>query len=207
MFKDKYKNILIAIVLCLCLYIGYLHYAKPILVSTPQNSISTPSGLIKVALQNNFHISKYQATEFSRQVNESLNKPPDNVVKTTGSEWEKMAKKVGGRADFILVTDPKNPDQKPNPPKDSTVNLNQYNLFAYPKTQVVLAYSPGNEVLASYQWKVVKAKGFTGYLGPYGRVDINGGKSTVGVMMIFTENSTGKGEQNIETGKKDSKSK
>ena len=175
------------LVLAVCFLI-YQHFQKPTVVSAPHYQVITPSGLIKVALDNKFHISKYQAESFSEQIKESEGKAPEVIIPAKGSTWEKMSKDYAAKvkADFAIVTDPKNPNQKPNPPKDSTVNLNQYNLFAYPKTQAVIAYSPGTEVILSYQWKIIKAKGFQGYIGPYGRVDLNDGqRSSLGVMIIL----------------------
>lgn len=185
--QRKSHIIYVVIIALLVGYVGYVNFYPPKVIPTTQNQLSTPSGLIKVSLQNNFKMSKYQAEEFSRQINESLDKPPDKVIPTTGSEWEKMAKKNSNGADIVFVTDPKHPNQKPNPPKDSVVNLNQYNLFAYPKTQAIIGFSPGKEVIASFQWKVVKGKGFAGYLGPYGRADLEKPeRSTLGVMITIS---------------------
>lgn len=185
----QYKSHIIYVVIIALLvgYVGYVHFFPPKVIGTTQNQLSTPSGLIKVSLQNNFKISEYQAKEFSQQINESLDKPPDKVIPTTGSEWEKMAKKYSNGADIVFVTDPKRPGQKPNPGKDDVVNLNQYNLFAYPKTQAIIGFSPGKEVIASYQWKVLKGKGMAGYLGPYGRLDLEKTeRSSFGIMITVS---------------------
>lgn len=187
--NNTIRNLGIVVIALLFLFWAYTFFKPPNVVPATQNQVQTSSGLIKVALDNKFKISEYQAEQFARQIKESAGTEPVTVVKTTGSEWEKMAKaqskKVG--ADFSVVTDPKNPDSKPNPPKDSTVNLNQYNLFAYPKTLAVVGYSPNTELIMSYQWKTIKGKGFSGYIGPYGRADFKSpDRSSIGVMITIT---------------------
>lgn len=176
-------NILIVVAIG---FLIYQHFQKPPVVSVPHNEVTTASGLIKVTLANNFKISKYQAESFSEQIRKSEGKPPSSTIATTGSAWEEMAKKQASKvgADFSLVTDPSKPNQKPNPPKDCVVSLNQYNLMAYPKKLATVAYAPSKELMASYQWKIIKGSGWQGYVGPYGRFDLNDSKgSSAGIMI------------------------
>lgn len=183
LWGGRILNIAIVIVLA---FLVYQHFQKPPVISAPHSQITTPSGLIKVTLDNKFKISNYQAEQFSRQIRESEGKEPVEVVKATGSTWEELSKKYAAKikSDFSIVTDPKNPNQKPNPPKDCVVNLNQYNLMAYPKRLATVAYAPNKEVMASYQWKIIKGSGWQGYVGPYGRFDLNDSKgSSAGIMI------------------------
>lgn len=84
---------------------------------------------------------KSQLEEAAQQIKELKNKPPDTIVKTVPVEVIKTVEverqKFG--ADFAIVTDPKQPDKQVNLkeveklPADTTVTLNQYNVFAYKK--------------------------------------------------------------------------
>ncbi len=84
----------------------------------------------------NVNISKSQAAEIAVAVQEK--KKPAAVIHTTVSELpniiELERQKV--KADFAIVTDPKQPAKQVKPaelPRNSKVVFNQYNVKAYPQ--------------------------------------------------------------------------
>jgi len=70
-----------------------------------------------------------------------------------------------GRHDknFAMVTDPRRPNEKSVVRKDESVNLNVYNIKAFPNR-----YGPPSTI----NWKVTKTKKKEGYLGAWGMADL-----------------------------------
>lgn len=81
-----------------------------------------------------------QLEEAAREIAELRNKPPDVIVKTVAAEVSKVVEQERQQrgANFAIVTDPANPTKTVDTTKlepNTPVNLNQYNVYAYPKIQ------------------------------------------------------------------------
>ena len=118
-------------------------------------------------------------------VERSAAKPPDQIIRTTGSDWEAMTEKLRKQsgADFTMVTEPKRPNQKPAPQPEEPVNLNVYNVKAYPKEfqQIGIAQ---DAVMASANWRIGKTKTKSWYVGVWGMAELKQPeRSKIGVVL------------------------
>ena len=157
-------------------------YRPPVVTQQTQSSMQTIQGVQQAALQSSFHLPAYQAKDLAQQV--SNPGKPTTTTMTTGSEWDKLSKQYAQKvkSDFSVVTNPGNGKITPTTP----VQLNQYNMYAYPKIFFQVGYAPGNEAIVSVSYKVLKTPWTYVYLGPYGRFDlIDSKRSTIGVMATF----------------------
>jgi Tfp pilus assembly protein PilO len=141
----KQKWIVAAIALVVLGIGGYLiwaHMHPPQLATgESQQQAETSQGVEQAA--HNAHVKMYQdqIDEAARQIAMLKNQKPDTIIKTVPIEVEKtVIKEVEKRgADFAIVTDPKQPDQKVDLkevaklPASTPVELNQYNVYAYKK--------------------------------------------------------------------------
>ena len=181
---------IIVTVLCLASLVVVYHWAAdkwraPPVVPITQQQAQTVPGVLQAAQQAHAPISQYQAVQVAQAVQQSARKKPDQVVSTTGSEWERVTEQLRkkGGSDFSIVTDPKRPNEKPAVKPNEPVNLNVYNVKAYPKTFDQIGWAPG-EVMAAKSWQIVKTKTKSWYMGVYGRADLNHqDRSCVGIMV------------------------
>ncbi len=175
-----------------------------------QKQAETPAGVEKAANAAQVPISPAQAAAIAAEIKEDADKPPDAVVRTTGSRLEDTIRtelhKSGGQ--FAIVTDPKNPASAPALPPvpgkvvspanagtispNTPVTLNQYNIKAYPDRLIQVGGSY-QEMFAAYSWKVnvpkiplVAPHGGVGYLGVYGHANLDyPGMSRAGIMLTI----------------------
>lgn len=127
-----------------------------------------------------------EAREVAQAIQEAKTRPPDDTITTTGAGMPQALTNSlhQTRADFQIVTDPANPDkppEKPNP--EQPVNLNVYNVKAYPKHLIeATAYQRAADV--AYMTRVTVFK-HTGYLGPVVSYDADrqSGKVKIGLRL------------------------
>ena len=164
-----------------------LAYDKPApsVTMTSQQAAQTPQGVQQAAAAAKTPLSSHQASAIASAVERSAAKPPDQIIRTTGSDWEAMTEKLRKQsgADFTMVTEPKRPSQKPAPQPEEPVNLNVYNVKAYPKEfqQIGIAQ---DAVMASANWRVGKTKTKSWYVGVWGIAELKQPeRSKIGVVL------------------------
>ncbi len=169
--KSKFGGRVILAVVLIVIFIAagvwaYNHWHQPQPVTyMPQHQAETAQGVQEAANTAGIHISSGQAQEVAQAVQEATTRPPDQVVTTTGAGMTQTLASVQGGAQLQIVTDPVRPDKPPDKPAaDQPVNLNVYNIKAYPKHLLeVTAYQKAVDV--AYMTRVTVFKR-TGYLGP-----------------------------------------
>ncbi|MDT8901814.1 hypothetical protein [Anaeroselena agilis] len=170
--NDRVKKIILAALL-LAVFLAaavwaYNHCAKTQPVTyEPQQQAETPQGVQTAANNAGVHVSPDQAQEVAQAVQEAKPWTPDQVIQTTGAGMTQALANVQQQtgAQVQIVTDPAKPDKPPDKPKpEESVNLNVYNVKAYPKRMLeVTVYRDAADV--AYMTRVTVFKR-TGYLGP-----------------------------------------
>lgn len=138
---------------------------------------------LKTAVNQNSdaRLNDYQANEVTNTITKIIdrNREPDKVIASTGttykSDIDSYAKSQ--KADAVVVTPAKGETKQVSDIKPTdTVNLNQYNIKAYPKHQVSVArYSDGDTTI-DYETQV-KVFGAHAYVGPTVKVSQDNGVS------------------------------
>ena len=88
---------------------------------------------------------------------------PVYIIQTTGDKAQEASEKASKqeKADFSIVTDKDHPDEAvelDKLDKDTTVNLNQYNVQAYKKHINTVEYYPQEKAIGyTHQWKTSKS--------------------------------------------------
>lgn len=171
--------VLLALLAAGCWY-GWqrLHPAPVPVVSTTQQAAQTTAGVQAAAHAANVPVSHSQASEIAHQIADSVDDSPAATVKTTGSAWESMAAKIGKatKSDMVIVTDPKNPTQKPNPLPTDTVQQNVYAIHAYPDHLWTAGVSSNKDYSIGYS-KRAKVFGKVAYVMP--EVELRNGNNVV----------------------------
>lgn len=178
--------ILVVVIIAAAVW-GYhlLHPPQPTTFQSQQQA-STPQGAQEAASIAGFTITPGQAREVAQAVQEATTRPPDNTITTTGAGMPQALTNSLHQtgANFQIVTDPAKPDKPPDKPAaDQPVNLNVYNVKAYPKHLVeVTAYQRAADV--AYMTRVTVFK-HTGYLGPVVNYDTDrkSGKVKIGLRL------------------------
>ncbi|WP_371374324.1 hypothetical protein [Sporomusa aerivorans] len=140
----RHAVILLGVVLLVVVagWVLYQNYYQPQTVTgESQQQAETPAGVGQSADNARVKMLESQLAEAALQIAELKNKPPDTIIQTVPVEVEKVViKEVEKRgANFAIVTDPANPDKTvdltevASMPEGTTVNLNQYNVYAYRK--------------------------------------------------------------------------
>ena len=141
---------------------------KPVVYET-QEKASTPSGMKDIALKAGFKISDFQSKEASEWVANIAknNTPPDYSVTTTGKDYKQEVEKQSkaNNADVTVVTDPKKPNEKPNPKPGDVVVLNQYNQQFFPKREIGVTIYNDQSIAIDYNSQI-KVFGSSFYWGP-----------------------------------------
>ncbi|WP_196592408.1 hypothetical protein [Pectinatus frisingensis] len=153
-FIKNHKKIVLSALAVIILGIGayfiyqHFHPAQPV-TNESQEQAETPSGVEQAAGNAKVPISAGQAQEAASQIKYivSSGQQPKYVVYTTASEApaaEKTAQEKA-RADFSIVTNPRNPTETVDTSKlssDTQISLNQYNVQAYKKVLHTVSYAP-----------------------------------------------------------------
>jgi hypothetical protein len=140
MMNKRIIYFIVAIAVLVGGYFAWQHFNQPEPVTTlSQEQAETPAGVQQAADNAQVKMLQSQLDEAAKEIARLKNKPPDKVIKTVPVEVIKVVtKEVEKRgADFGMLTDPDHPDKKVNLneiaalPEGTTVNLNQYNVYAY----------------------------------------------------------------------------
>jgi hypothetical protein len=192
----RYYLYLGMVIIVLVLMVAYLAWrGKPVSV-TPlsQEQARTPAGVQLAADKAFVPLSKPQVQEVAVKIVQAETRPPDRVVASTGKDVVKTVESVrkATKADFAIVTDPQKPQEKPAVKSDEPVNLNVYNIKAYPKKMVeVSAGMHGADIAYLKRVNVPKIpvilpKGTVAYAGPFIRTEYGSGKVDGGVRLVLT---------------------
>ncbi len=153
------------IIICIVGFFIWQHFNKPQPVtSMSQQQAETPAGIELAAKNAHIAMLQSQLEEAAKQVEEYKNKPPDKIVVTEVKEVIKVVEReraaVG--ADFAMITDPAHPQTVnlkdiEKLPADTSVTLNQYNLFVYRKKFQQIEITPDWAELAQGKLKLDEA--------------------------------------------------
>lgn len=136
----------------------------------PQQQAETPAGIEKAADNAHIKLDSGQAKQVSETIREIrvTEKEPVYIVQTTGGKIQEASEKARERekADFSIVTDKDHPDgavELDKLDKNTTVNLNQYNVQAYKKHINTIEYYPAEKTVGyTHQWKISKSGKYMG---------------------------------------------
>jgi hypothetical protein len=136
------------IAVCVMLFRGCSKKPETVTQET-QTEAQTEGGVEKAADNADVPINRQQAQDAAKEIHYiySHDTKPEYTIITTGGDAEKASQAAQERAgaDFSIVTDKDKPDEKVSLdelPKDSTVNINQYNVQAYKKVLHTIEFSP-----------------------------------------------------------------
>jgi len=134
------------------------------------------------------NLNTYQSQEIVHTVERIIerDKKPTQIVTTTGSNYKEESKKVANdkKADAVIVAPSKNEDKKIEDIKENDiVNLNQYNVYAYPKRQLSFTYYADGDKAIDLEYQV-KVFGKHMYAGPSIKVS-DDGKTTIGAKLTI----------------------
>ena len=174
--KDEVVGALIAIAIVailfgvLCIYqFLYGTFTRPV-TTMPQQQAETPAGVEKAASNAHIKLDSGQTKQVSETIREIrvTEKEPVYIVQTTGDKAQEASEKASKqeKADFSIVTDKGHPDEVvelDKLDKDTTVNLNQYNVQAYKKHINTIEYYPAEKTVGyTHQWKISKSGRYMG---------------------------------------------
>ena len=145
----------------------------------PQQQAETPAGVEKAASNAHIKLDSGQSKQVSETIREIrvTEKEPVYVIQTTGSKTQEASEKARERekADFSIVTDKDHQDEAvelDKLDKDTTVNLNQYNIQAYKKQLNTIEYQPWEKTIGyTHSWKVSKSGRYIGVGADYNTDD------------------------------------
>jgi hypothetical protein len=112
---------------------AHFHPPQPVTFETQQQA-STPAG-VKLAADNaHIPLLTGQEQDVSKYIQASASAPPAATEQTTGAQLQQQVNNAVYKfgADFAIVTDPKNPTQKPSIKPGDNVTVNEYLIKAYP---------------------------------------------------------------------------
>jgi hypothetical protein len=196
--ERKYrKRELIFIVVILFLVVvlvllSWRHYRPQLVTLTSQQQAETPAGVEKATDAAQVPLTKTQVQEAAKEIKTTSGKTPDRIDVSSGRD---LNKKVEGirkdtAADFTIVTNPAKPDEKPAVKIDEPVQLNVYNIKAYPRKLAELSVGVHGADVA-YLRRVdvprvplVLPKGAVGYMGPFIRAEYDTGKVDGGLRLV-----------------------
>jgi len=137
-----------AIILAAAAFYLYEKMHPAVLVTyETQTEAETPAGVENAAEKDKIKLQQDQLEEVAKQIASLKNKQPDTITHTIVQQLPVVVEKErqASGADFAIVTDPKNPDQKVDLTKyqeTDPVVLNQYNVQAYKKILHTVSYAP-----------------------------------------------------------------
>lgn len=174
--NNKYKTaqivtavILITLLVCFLVKAWEAHITKPV-TTMPQQQAETPAGIEKAASNAHIKLDNGQTKQVSETIREIrvTEKEPVYIIQTTGDKAREVSEKASKqeKADFSIVTDKDHPDEAvelDKLDKDTTVNLNQYNVQAYKKHINTVEYYPQEKAIGyTHQWKTSKSGRYMG---------------------------------------------
>ncbi len=171
-FEGVFKILVIGFVL-LCIAIALTNTLKqapePITPMTQQQA-ETSTGVEKAADNARLKLDSGQNKQVSETIREIrvTEKEPVYIIQTTGDKAQEASEKASKqeKADFSIVTDKDHPDEAvelDKLDKNTTVNLNQYNVQAYKKHINTIEYYPAEKTVGyTHQWKISKSGKYMG---------------------------------------------
>ncbi|MDR3563501.1 MAG: hypothetical protein P4N59_18990 [Negativicutes bacterium] len=191
-------RLFVVILVVVLAYVVWAHFHSPRTVTFEcQEQAATATGVKQAADNAQVPLSSFQTKEVAQYIQSSVNIPPTNIVPTTGANLKQTIAQEQNKfkADFTIVTDPKNPSITINPatiPPYIPVTLNQYNIKAYPAHLIQIGGSY-QEIMIAYSWKVnvpkipiIAPNGDIGYLGVYSHANFNHpDMSRIGMMLTI----------------------
>lgn len=174
--NNKYKTaqIITAVILIVLLVFFVVkaweaHITKPV-TTIPQQQAETPAGVEKAASNAHIKLDSGQTKQVSETIREIrvTEKEPVYIVQTTGDKAQEASEKASKqeKADFSIVTDKDHSDEAvelDKLDKNTTVNLNQYNVQAYKKHINTVEYYPQEKAIGyTHQWKTSKSGRYMG---------------------------------------------
>lgn len=200
--KEKYRKyrwiigLVILFLFLVTLYFGWQSKKpKETVLLLPQEQAYTPAGVQLAADMAKVPIPRKQAREIAEKIETiAVKTPPERVIATTGAEVKKTVEDLRQEkgADFAIVTNLQKPTEKPVLQPDQPVNLNVYNVKAYPKKLVEVSIGAhGGDIAYLHRVNISKVplllpKGSVGYAGPFVRTEYGGGKVDAGLRMVIT---------------------
>ena len=190
------KYVIIAIIIILCGVFAAVkinHYINT--KNEPQPTIMTQEDSqnplkLKEEVNHNSgaHLNTTQAREVTNTITKIIerDRKPNTVVQSTGQTYLQDSKQYAKdkKADAFVITPAKGEKKEVKDIKPTdTVQLNQYNIQAYSRNQLGVAYYNDKTIEVDYQ-KQVKVFGKHMYVGPAVKVDKDG-KTGVGVKMTI----------------------
>lgn len=144
--------VLILLVAVMVLLVQFMHKPETVTHETQQQA-ETPAGVEDAADNARVPVTHEQAQQAAKEIRYIYTHEvkPTYTIKTTADNAQaqsEAARKAAG-ADFAIVTDKNNPEAKPDVaklPKDTTVELNQYNVQAYKPVLHTVEVSPDIDV-------------------------------------------------------------
>ena len=167
---DIVFNVVFVVCILVCLW-AMIHREPPNIETTmPQQQAETPVGVQQASENAHVKLDYGQATQVSEIIKEIrvTEKEPMVVIQTTGSEAKDISENVvkQEKADFAIVTDKDNSEKTvelDKLDKNTTVNLNQYNIKAYKNHINIIEYYPAEKTVGyTHQWKISKSGKYIG---------------------------------------------
>ena len=168
-------------------YINVKNEPQPTIMT--QEDVQNPLKLQEAVNHNSgAHLNTTQAREVTNTITKIIerDRKPDTVVQSTGQTYLQDSKQYAKdkKADAFVITPAKGEKKEVKDIKPTdTVQLNQYNIQAYSRNQLGVAYYNDKTIEVDYQ-KQVKVFGKHMYVGPAVKVDKDG-KTGVGVKMTI----------------------
>ena len=176
-WAEKHEHIIdivfnVVFVVCILVWLwAMIHREQPKVETTmPQQQAETSIGVQQASENAHVKLDYGQATQVSEIIKEIrvTEKEPVYVIQTTGNEAKDISENVvkQEKADFAIVTDKDNFEKTvelDKLDKNTTVNLNQYNVQAYKKHINTIEYYPAEKTVGyTHQWKISKSGKYIG---------------------------------------------
>lgn len=175
-------------------YLGWMNYKAELVSTMSQEQAITPAGIQLASEKAQIPLTKIQVRDAAEEIKSAGGKPPERIVKTTGEQLEttvEQGRKATG-ADFAILTNPAKPAEKPVVKTDEPVNLNVYNIKAYPKNMAEVSVGVrGADIAYLRRVDIPKVplllpKKNVGYWGPFIRAEYAGRKVDGGLRLVIT---------------------
>ena len=183
----KYVIIFFGLIIFSLLFYFYLESRGKTIAIISQNEAETVQGIQIAAKNAKIKFLEDQAVLTAKEIAELKNKEPEYVVETVIKEVNVVSEeeRKKNKADFAIITKPDNPDYRfdiNDFNSNDPVILNQYNIKAYKKNIVGIAYYPNKFASVDYS-KKISNNGH--YLGLGILYDLKENKSYFGVRYTF----------------------
>jgi hypothetical protein len=194
-FIKKFKPIIACIlIIALIAFVGYKINKKMNKEITPvimtQEEVEDPEKIQQMVNENSdVNISKYQAKEITNTITQIVEEEvqPTTVVQTTGENYQQKSKEYAEqhKADAVIITPTKGETKTVEEIKPTdVVNLNQYNIKAYPENLISIGAYGDGDVCFDYEHKI-KVFGAHAYIGPSVKYNTKDKDATVGVKLTI----------------------